>query len=42
VLPVVKNGEVTMIFDVDSEVLDDFDQVDQWFLREVVEIVSKL
>jgi GAF domain-containing protein len=42
VLPVVKNGEVTMIFDVDSEVLDDFDQVDQWFLREVAEIVSKL
>lgn len=42
VLPVVKNGEVTMILDVDSEVLDDFDQVDQWFLRAVAEIVSKL
>ncbi len=42
VLPVVKNGEVIRILDVDSEVLDDFDQVDQWLLRAVVEIVSRI
>jgi GAF domain-containing protein len=42
VLPVIQNGSVSMVLDVDSDKLDDFDRQDQWFLEQVVEIVSKM
>jgi GAF domain-containing protein len=42
VLPVIQNGKVTMVLDVDSDKLNDFDQDDQWFLEQVVSIVANL
>ena len=42
VLPVIQNGKVTMVLDVDSDRLDDFDQDDQWFLEQVISIVANL
>ena len=42
VLPVIQNGSMSMVLDVDSDKLDDFDRQDQWFLEQVVEIVSKM
>ena len=40
VLPVIHNGQVTMVLDVDSDKLDDFDQDDRWFLEQVVSVVA--
>ena len=36
VLPVIKNNEVTMILDIDSEQLNDFDEVDKKYLKEII------
>ena len=41
VLPVIQNGVVTMVLDVDSDKPDDFDQQEVAFLRQVVAILSK-
>lgn len=40
VLPVFRNGGVTMVLDVDSDKLDDFDEVDRWLLERVVNLVE--
>ena len=42
VLPVIKNGAVTMILDVDSTALNDFDAVDQKYLQQIINLVSSL
>lgn len=41
VLPAFKSGEVALILDVDSDVLNDFDETDERYLREVMRIVEK-
>jgi GAF domain-containing protein len=40
VLPVIKDGQVIMVLDVDSDKQDDFDQLDAEFLQGVVELVE--
>lgn len=42
VVPIVKNGEVFGVLDVDSDKLDDFRQADADGLRRVVEIVERI
>jgi L-methionine (R)-S-oxide reductase len=42
VLPAFKNGEVTLVLDVDSDKLDDFDSVDQQHLEKVMRIIERL
>jgi L-methionine (R)-S-oxide reductase len=43
VLPVFdKKGEVVMVLDVDSEHLTHFDQTDEQYLKEVVQIIEKI
>ncbi len=39
VLPVIKNGEVSMVLDVDSDQIDDFDQQEVAFLKQVVALI---
>ena len=41
VLPAFKNGEVALILDVDSDVLNDFDETDEKYLQEVIATVEK-
>ena len=41
VLPAFKNGEVALVLDVDSDVLNDFDEVDELYLRKLMGIVEK-
>ena len=41
VLPAFKNGEVALILDVDSNVLNDFDETDERYLGEVMRCVEK-
>ena len=40
VLPVIKNGNVVMVLDVDSDTLNDFDGVDEEGLMRVIRIVE--
>jgi len=42
VLPVIKNNEVAMIMDLDSSNLNDFDGIDEKYLKEVVKIIEEL
>jgi len=42
VLPAFKNGEVALVLDVDSDKLNDFDQTDEHYLRQVMAIIEKL
>lgn len=42
VLPAFKNGEVALVLDVDSDVLNDFDKVDELYLLQVMKIVEKI
>lgn len=42
VLPVIKNGEVTMVLDVDSDKLNDFDADDQAGLLMIIRIIEGL
>ncbi len=42
VLPVFKNGEVAMVLDVDSDVLNDFDETDALHLAQVMAIIEKM
>ncbi|MGW8122731.1 GAF domain-containing protein [Roseivirga echinicomitans] len=42
VLPVMKNGEVNLILDVDSDLLNDFDEVDQIQLEKLVKVIEGL
>lgn len=41
VLPGFKNNEVALVLDVDSDVLDDFDQVDQVALENLMRLIEK-
>lgn len=41
VVPVWKDQKVAMVLDVDSDLLDDFDQEDQRYLEELMAILSK-
>ena len=41
VLPAFKNGEVALVLDVDSDVLNDFDETDEMYLQEVIATVEK-
>ena len=40
VLPAFKNGEVVLVMDVDSDVLNDFDKIDELYLRQVIKIIE--
>ena len=42
VLPAFKNGEVYLVLDVDSDKLNDFDEVDQRALENVMRIIERL
>jgi L-methionine (R)-S-oxide reductase len=42
VLPAFKDGKVALVLDVDSDKLNDFDQVDQRALEQVMRVVEKL
>jgi GAF domain-containing protein len=37
----LKNGEVTLVLDVDSDRLNDFDETDKRYLSEVMSIIEK-
>lgn len=40
VLPAFKNGEVALVLDVDSDKLNDFDAVDEVFLKKVMNLIE--
>lgn len=40
VVPVVKNNEIRLILDVDSDELDDFSEIDAQYLQELGQIIS--
>lgn len=40
VLPAIKNGEVKLVLDVDSDKLNDFDEVDQKYLEQLMQLVA--
>lgn len=42
VLPAIINGEVKLILDVDSDQLNDFDEVDQVHLEKLMRVVERL
>ncbi|MFD1002217.1 GAF domain-containing protein [Ohtaekwangia kribbensis] len=42
VLPAFRNGEVALVLDVDSDVLNDFDETDRESLEKVMRIIEKL
>jgi L-methionine (R)-S-oxide reductase len=42
VVPIMKDGEVCMVLDVDSECLSSFDEVDARYLNELALIVQKM
>lgn len=42
VVPVIRDGRVTMVLDVDSDRLDAFDEHDQWLLEKVAERIRTL
>ena len=42
VLPAFKGGEVSLVLDVDSDKLNDFDEVDQRALEKVIRIIERL
>ncbi|MDX5348625.1 MAG: GAF domain-containing protein [Hymenobacteraceae bacterium] len=41
VVPVIKNGEVVMVLDVDSDKLNDFDEVDQKYLEQLMKLAEQ-
>jgi GAF domain-containing protein len=42
VLPVLKNGEVALILDVDSDQLDDFNEVDLIWLKKLMNTLEQM
>lgn len=42
VVPVLRNGEVFAVLDVDSDQLNDFDQIDSKYLEEIAALISNL
>lgn len=41
VLPILKNNEVALVLDVDSNKLNDFDSIDEKYLSQVVQLIEK-
>ncbi len=41
VLPAFKNNEVSLVLDVDSNILNDFDKIDELYLRQIMRIIEK-
>ncbi|WP_347159994.1 GAF domain-containing protein [Pontibacter chitinilyticus] len=41
VVPVIKNGEVKLVLDVDSDRLNDFDETDQQYLEQLMQLVER-
>ncbi len=39
VVPVIKNGEVLAVLDVDSDIFDQFDETDKQFLEQIVALI---
>ena len=42
VVPAFKNNEVALILDLDSNKLADFDQIDQHYLEEIVQLIEEV
>jgi GAF domain-containing protein len=42
VLPALKNGEVVLVLDVDSDQLNDFDETDRVYLSQVMSMIEKM
>ncbi len=42
VLPVLKNNEVVLVLDVDSDKLNDFDKIDEKYLTQLVGIIERM
>lgn len=42
VVPVLSDGQVKMVLDIDSNRLNDFDQTDQQYLEQLAELISEL
>lgn len=40
VVPVIKDGEVKLVLDVDSDKLNDFDEVDKQYLEQLMKLVA--
>ena len=40
VVPVIKDGEVKMVLDVDSDVLNDFDETDKIYLEQLADLMA--
>ncbi|WP_114777563.1 GAF domain-containing protein [Botryobacter ruber] len=40
VLPVLKDGEVKLVFDIDSDKLNDFDETDQHYLEQLMQLIA--
>lgn len=41
VLPALKSGEVFLVMDVDSDKLNDFDEIDQTYLQQVISFIEE-
>jgi GAF domain-containing protein len=41
VLPAIKNGEVTLVLDVDSDKLNDFDDTDAFYLKQIMVMIER-
>lgn len=42
VLPVFRNNEIVMVFDLDSEYLANFDKTDSQYLRQIVKLIEQM
>jgi len=40
VVPVIRNNEVIAVLDVDSEIYNDFDKTDQYYLEQIISLVN--
>lgn len=41
VVPVIKDGEVKIVIDIDSDQLDDFDTTDQQFVEQIAQLIAE-
>ena len=42
VLPIIKAGKVKMVLDIDSDKLNDFDDIDKYYLEELANYISEI
>ena len=40
VIPVIRNGEVLAVLDIDSELRDQFDTTDQYYLEQIIQLIQ--